>query len=216
MESSLGQQLKLARTRRGLSLADVAHATRVPQQRLQQLEEDNLAAFGNMAYARSFARIYSSHLGVDVDRWVKALPRPVFAGAHDYRYLTSSFGPWVEPLRKRVRVSIHHPKVMPERRRWHAFMLFGIIAIGSIMLGNQFLSPSKISRSGPDQPHVLTPMPASALQPGVAILPAPVIPSGHPKLVSFANKNSTPRAENVVEPAVKAATSESLDTAAKP
>ena len=183
MEPSLGQQLKLARSQRGLSLADAAHATRVPQARLQYLEEDNLAAFGNMAYARSFARIYSEYLGVDVDRWVKSLPQPVFAGAHDYRYLTNSFGPWVEPLRKRVRMSIHRP-IAGERRRWHALMLFIIVAIGTLMLGNQFLTAVKGSRTTSEQPRTESPLP----QRSAVVLPFAPVPAGQPKLVSFASK----------------------------
>lgn len=189
MEPSLGQQLKQARTQRGLSLADVAHATRVPLMKLQHLEEDNLAAFGNMAYARSFARIYSGFLDVDVERWVKALPQPVFAGAQDYRYLTNTFGPWVEPLRKRVRVSIHRPQQGPERRRWHALTLFLIVAIGCIMLGNQFLVTGKAFHPSTRQPALI---PSSEMRPAVETRTRQPVPASRPKLVSFATPAGLP------------------------
>lgn len=202
MEPSLGQQLKLARLQRGLSLADVAHATRVPQIRLQYLEDDNLAAFGNLAYARSFARIYSRHLGVDVEPWIKALPRPVFAGAHDYRYLTSSFGPWVEPLRKRVRVSISRPAAVPVRRRWHALMLFIVIAMGSIVLGSQFLLPARNLPTTPAQAPAGIPVPVS--RPSIGSMSPSTEPGTKPKLVSFATKlakeaPTTPQAKTASE-----------------
>jgi transcriptional regulator with XRE-family HTH domain len=210
MERSLGQQLKLARQQRELSLADAAHATRVPVARLQHLEEDNLAAFGNMAYARSFARIYGQYLGVDVEPLVKTLPRPIFAGAQDYRYLTSSFGPWVEPLRKRVRVSIHRPEAGSERRRWHAFMLFVILAISTVMLGNQYLLPAR--STAPARPVVPAVVPSPAAGPAVEIS-RPVIPvAARPKLVSYSTRSgqrpeAAPRDEqdrpNVADTAAK-------------
>lgn len=211
MERSLGQQLKLARQQRELSLADAAHATRVPVARLQHLEEDNLAAFGNMAYARSFARIYGQYLGVDVEPLVKTLPRPIFAGAQDYRYLTSSFGPWVEPLRKRVRVSIHRPEAGSERRRWHAFMLFVILAISTVMLGNQYLLPARNTAPAPPAvPAAEAPQPPAARP--AADLTRPSIPvAARPKLVSYSTRSGQRPAVPAGEPLPNVA-----DTAAKP
>ena len=97
---TLGQRLKAAREARGLSLADAAHETRVPAQRLQHLENDNIAAFGSMAYARAFLKLYSAYLEVDADEVLVDLPPPVLGGAQDYRYLTESHGTW---LRERSR-----------------------------------------------------------------------------------------------------------------
>ena len=97
---SLGQRLKAAREARGLSLADAAHETRIPAQRLQHLENDNIAAFGSMAYARAFLKLYSAYLDVDADEVLVDLPPPVLGGAQDYRYLTESHGTW---LRERAR-----------------------------------------------------------------------------------------------------------------
>lgn len=89
------EKLKAARESRGLSLADAAHKTRIPISRLVQLEEGNYAAFGSMAYARSFLRSYSKFLEVDADEVILGLPTPVLGGPDDYRHLTDSFGPWV-------------------------------------------------------------------------------------------------------------------------
>lgn len=95
MNSTLGQRLQATREARGLSLADAAHETRVPAQRLRHLETDNYAAFGSMTYARSFLKLYADYLGVDAGEMLDDLPSAVFAGPGDYRYLTESFGPWV-------------------------------------------------------------------------------------------------------------------------
>ena len=87
MHQPLCEKLKATREGRGLSLADVAHLTRIPIPRLCQLEEGNYAAFGNMAYARGFIRIYSQFLGVDAEAFISGLPEPVLGGAADYRHL---------------------------------------------------------------------------------------------------------------------------------
>ena len=65
MQRTIGQTLRAAREATGLNLLDVAHKTRIPANRLQQLEDDNYAAFGSMAYAKSFLKTYSRFLHVD-------------------------------------------------------------------------------------------------------------------------------------------------------
>lgn len=95
MTASLGQRLRAARESRGLSLADAAHETRIPAQRLQHLEAENYASFGSMTYARSFLKLYSDFLGVDASGVLDELPSAVLGGPQDYRHLVESFGPWL-------------------------------------------------------------------------------------------------------------------------
>lgn len=102
MNLTLGQRLKAARETRGLSLADAAHETRIPMQRLQHLESENLAAFGSMTYARSFLKLYSDFLGVDASAVLDELPSAVLGGPQDYRHLVESFGPWLRDKPQRV------------------------------------------------------------------------------------------------------------------
>jgi cytoskeletal protein RodZ len=101
MSLSVGQKLKSARLSRDLTLPDVAHETRIPVARLQQLEEDNLAAFGAISYARSFLQEYGRFLEVDVSAVTESLPPPVLGGSADYRYLTESLGEWVPTTRQK-------------------------------------------------------------------------------------------------------------------
>lgn len=95
MTTSFGQLLTGAREKRGLSIADAAHETRIPAQRLRYLESGNFAAFGSMTYARSFIRQYSDFLGVDATAMLEELPEGVLGGERDYRYLTQSHGAWL-------------------------------------------------------------------------------------------------------------------------
>ena len=67
MPPSLGQKLKQAREQLGLSLADVAHKTRIPVPRLHDLEEDNYNTFGSLTYARAFLQTYAGFVGVDAN-----------------------------------------------------------------------------------------------------------------------------------------------------
>ncbi len=95
MPATFGQTLSAAREKRGLTLKDASHETRITEQRLHYLETDNYAAFGSMTYARSFIREYSTFLDVDASAVLKTLPTGVLGGSRDYRYLTQTHGPWV-------------------------------------------------------------------------------------------------------------------------
>jgi cytoskeleton protein RodZ len=95
MQPTLGQRLKLAREQRSLSLADVAHVTRIPALRLRELEEDHYNGFGNITYARSFLQIYAAFLDVDPHAIVDQMAPPPLGGRRDYRYLVETYGTWV-------------------------------------------------------------------------------------------------------------------------
>lgn len=103
MPATLGQKLTAARERRGLSIEDVAHETRISPQRLRQIEAGDVAGFGSMTYARSFIRAYSEFLEVDAESFIEGLPEGLLGGQRDYRYLTESHGPWVPERRQRDR-----------------------------------------------------------------------------------------------------------------
>lgn len=97
MLNPIGQNLKAAREARGLSLLDAAHQTRIPVAKLNMLEQDNYAAFGNMTYARAFLRRYSQFLQVEAAEILNELPGGVLGGPRDYRYLLENHGYWVVP-----------------------------------------------------------------------------------------------------------------------
>ena len=64
--SGAGAELREARERRGLSMEEVAEATRIPARYLRALEEDApVERFPAPVYARFFLREYARFLGVD-------------------------------------------------------------------------------------------------------------------------------------------------------
>jgi cytoskeletal protein RodZ len=106
MTATFGRMLIAAREKRGLSIEDAAHETRIPAQRLRYLESGNIAAFGSLTYARSFMRQYSDFLEVDASSMLEELPEGALGGERDYRYLTQSQGPWLrEPASRSERVT---------------------------------------------------------------------------------------------------------------
>lgn len=138
MPTSFGQLLTAAREKRGLSIADTAHETRIPAQRLRYLESGNFAAFGSMTYARSFIRQYSDFLGVDATAMLEELPEGALGGERDYRYLTHSHGAWL-----RDRAASPERVLAPSSRRTRsiksplpaAIAVFVLILAGSAIWG---------------------------------------------------------------------------------
>ena len=189
MEPSLAKQLRSAREERGLSLADVAHETRIPIPRLKQLEESNLAAFGSMAYARSFIRIYSQFLGIEADKFVRVLPEPIFGGPQDYRYLTDSYGPWIDHNARHSSYGQRDPS-SASARGVYALVLFLVLSICSAVLAHNFLFPkSQPQLDGRSTASAKAAAPMSVAQPVSTasqgkepVTPLPKLP----KLVSLA------------------------------
>lgn len=95
MPPTLGQRLKHAREKRGLTLRDIEHTSKIPVARLQDLEDDKLNSFGGMTYAKAFLRTYADFLGVNADEVLSQIQPPPLGGVRDYRYLVESHGTWV-------------------------------------------------------------------------------------------------------------------------
>lgn len=70
---TIGQILGETRREKGISVEDVAHETRIHPNVILSIEEDDLSQFPSVAYARSFIRKYSDHLGVDLSSAIEAL-----------------------------------------------------------------------------------------------------------------------------------------------
>ena len=71
----IGALLRSERTRKGLSIEEVARKTRISARFIQALEEDNLAATPGLVFARSFVRQYATLLQLDSEELVSRLPK---------------------------------------------------------------------------------------------------------------------------------------------
>lgn len=99
LEVNVGEQLKTARERQGLTLAAVAHSLRIPLKTLQALEEGDFSSLPADVYARGFLKQYAGVLRLDPVPLLRAfaaeralVPRPV------------AVFPWARPERRRSRL----------------------------------------------------------------------------------------------------------------
>ena len=90
--TTVGEKLRAAREAQGVSLADVATATRIPQRHLEAIEKSNYASLPSITYALGFAKAYARAVDVDEVAIARELrgelsttyePRPVPAPVYD-------------------------------------------------------------------------------------------------------------------------------------
>jgi len=63
--ATVGEKLRAAREAQGISLADVATSTRIPQRHLEAIEKSNYASLPSITYALGFAKAYARAVDVD-------------------------------------------------------------------------------------------------------------------------------------------------------
>jgi len=115
--SSLGSDLKSAREAKGISLEEIAAATRINLKYLKALEEDNLDSFSSDFFARSVIRAVAKAIGLDEK---DALER--------YRALDSKAG------RKQPAETLPHPPVSKSARSLLMNAAFFVIGVAIIAL----------------------------------------------------------------------------------
>jgi transcriptional regulator with XRE-family HTH domain len=118
---TIGEQLREARERRGLSLEQVEVATKIHLNQLAALESESFEEFPARAYARSFLREYAEFLGLDP-------------------------GPMLEELRPEVEESEPGPlmvvPIRPRRSRW-VLAAVAMFAVAVAIFSWQMSSGSK-------------------------------------------------------------------------
>jgi transcriptional regulator with XRE-family HTH domain len=175
MPPTLGQRLKHAREKRGLSLVEIAHCTKIPVRRLQDLEDDNLTRFGSLTYARSFLRSYADFLGVNADEVLGRMSAPPLGGARDYKYLLENHGPWIGDKDERTAMA-PVTKVTAARSFTFAAVLClacGLL-IGAVMLGNTYFNGTENTAV---EPVTVAGTTEPATTPVVVPVPSPAPPS---------------------------------------
>ncbi|MCW3846610.1 DUF4115 domain-containing protein [Sphingomonas sp. LB-2] len=63
--TTVGEKLRAAREAQGVSLADIAANTRIPQRHLEAIEKSNYASLPSITYALGFAKAYARAVDVD-------------------------------------------------------------------------------------------------------------------------------------------------------
>jgi transcriptional regulator with XRE-family HTH domain len=109
--AGIGETLRVARERRGLTLEQVARVTRIPLKHLDALEHDNLAALPDPFYQRAEIRAYARALNLDPNLVLAPLER--------------GSTPTVFPAKSAALPGAHKP----DRSRHHV----GFIAVGVVL-----------------------------------------------------------------------------------
>ena len=89
----IGEHLRAAREARGLSLADVAAETRIPQRQLVSIEAGDFARLPGRTYAIGFCRTYARLLGLDPEAVVAEVRAELDSNDPDPRHRAAGFEP---------------------------------------------------------------------------------------------------------------------------
>jgi cytoskeletal protein RodZ len=166
-----GSQLREAREAAGMSLADVAGKTRIPQRHLEAIERDDFNALPSTTYAVGFARAYARAVGGD-EVSVAAAVRSQLEHGGRARLEYQAFEP-ADPAR-----------VPPRTLAWTA----AIIAL--LILGGYALWRATMRESTPAGPPVVSASPSPAA-PNAATTPAPAsapTPTGGPVVLTATDR----------------------------
>lgn len=99
MVESVGKKLNQARLKRGLTIDEAAHATKLRPDKIAALEADDYSRFANNIYAKGFLQIYARFLSVDVSAFSRTLDNANPISVSDYQYLSNAPTPRREVTR---------------------------------------------------------------------------------------------------------------------
>lgn len=191
MSPTLGQQLRRARELQYLTLADLAHETRIPASRLRDLENDEYTTFGGVAYVRFSLKAYATRLEVDAEEALARLapPRPPEpkSGIPWLRRTPE----WVLPTafaRRRARTPTLGKPVVSRDALGRELKAMAIVCAITLLLGASYLVAQAYQQSREETPAPAATAPA--LDPSATTLPRPIEARPRPDQASKATARS--------------------------
>ncbi|MGN6497369.1 MAG: helix-turn-helix domain-containing protein [Tsuneonella sp.] len=153
----VGEQLRLAREEKGMTVAQVAAETRIPQRHLELIEAGNFNALPARTYAVGFSRSYARLVGLDEKRIAAEVRAELAQNDPAYRHRAATFEPG-DPAR------------VPSRAL-AVFSAFAavVLLVGVFVFYQTYFSPA--AGPGPITAETVAARPA-APQPGAAQQPA--------------------------------------------
>lgn len=131
MDESVGKKLSKARLKRGLSVDEAAHATRLRPDKIVALENDDYSLFASNVYARGFLQIYGRFLDVDVAEFASTLEGMASISIEDYQYLNSG-----APPRREERATV--PMRVERRGPGFGTLILFLLLVGAVAFGFYF------------------------------------------------------------------------------
>jgi hypothetical protein len=158
----IGAQLRAAREAQGLTLAQVAAETRIPQRHLQTIENGDFAALPARTYAIGFSRSYAKLVDLDGDAVADTVRAELDAQEPHPRHRPASFEPG-DPAR------------VPSRALgWLSALAAVLVLLGLYFAARTFFAPAAELPSLIEPTETATPGPAD----GAPAASAPAAPSG--------------------------------------
>lgn len=74
---SIGETLKAAREKKGLSISEVASATRILSKCITSMEKDDFHALAAPVYAKSFIKLYAKYLGLESGSLIESYEKEI-------------------------------------------------------------------------------------------------------------------------------------------
>jgi cytoskeletal protein RodZ len=214
MTVTTGQKLSNARIAKGLSVEEVAHATKLRPDKVLALEHDDYSRFPNNAYVKGFLQLYARYLGVDVRAALSELENPSPVSVSDYQYLNSI--PVKEPERLALRRRSNKPSIAP-------LIVFVVLCLLVGLGGYLYLDARRLgdlSQLAEPETPVATPTPAPLEKPApapVSVPPTASAPEAEVKPEPEPSVAPTPQPvvlENVAEPPMEEPVAVTNDVAA--
>jgi len=150
--ASFGENLRRERELRGVSLREIAEATKISVRFLQALEQDRVEVLPGGMFPRAFVRQYARHLGLDAERYVAE-----FLYVHGNRIPD-------RPQAPRARAG--SPQGMNK-----GILLFAVVVVAAVALTLRSTRGERPSSSA-----VPAPPPAAPVFPVDRVYPAPLPP----------------------------------------
>ena len=166
-----GGSLRAARERRGLSLRQIANATKISMITLEALERNDIARLPGGIFTRAFVRSYALEVGLDPEAAIQE-----FMGQFPHDSVTVG-----HPTTSQIE---DHEAVESDRRTASTFLrLFAIsVPVAAIVVyfgvAGRRVSPSVEPRPEAAAPQEITPPPPTAANVPAAVETATVDPSG--------------------------------------
>jgi cytoskeletal protein RodZ len=177
MLETVGKRLSQARLKRGLSIDEAAHATKLRPDKIVALENDDYARFPSNSYAKGFLLIYGRFLRVDVSESARALQEGNPISVADYQYLNNAPEPKPETYTVRRDRQRKPPSIVP-------VLIFGGIVVLAFFGFQAYVNWQRITGVVPGHhtPATASKTPASPAPSGVAtppeVPPVALPPSG--------------------------------------
>ncbi len=190
-----GQKLSQARLAQGLSVDDVAHATKLRPDKILALEHDDYTRFPNNAYVKGFLQIYGRYLGVDVSAAVGELESPSPVSISDYQYLNSA------PAKQPERLALRRKSGKPSLAPLIAFVVLCVVVGGGGYLYLNAQRLGNLDQISTTETVVEAPIPTPGPAPEPAKDPAPEPEPPQPVTAENPIESTTPEPASATQPA---------------